>query len=136
MVREDGPADLIVRMRKLAGSSVVGRAMDCFYCLSMWIAVPFALLIGQSWVERALLWPALSGAAIALELLMARLRPTQPAVYAEDAAQTPVEESDVQLWEITTKHADDRDDADWNVARGKPCPPAIHDRVRASADDV
>src|SRR5262245_44416984 len=90
---EDGHGEIVVKLRKLAADGVVGQAMDCFYCLSMWIAVPFALLIGQSWLERALLWPALSGAAIGIELLMARLRPAQPApptmvVYAEDAAQT------------------------------------------------
>jgi hypothetical protein len=135
---EDGPGEIVIKLRKLAADGVVGQAMDCFYCLSMWIAMPFALLVGQSWLERALLWPALSGAAIAVELLMARLRPTPPAVavYAEDAAQASVEESDVQLWEFTTKHEDDRDDANRNVARGKPCSSAIHDRACASGSDV
>jgi hypothetical protein len=30
---EDGPWDVIVRLRRVAGDSFVGRLMDCFYCL-------------------------------------------------------------------------------------------------------
>lgn len=41
--------------------------MDCFYCLSLWIALPFGILLGETWKERLLLWLALSGAAILLE---------------------------------------------------------------------
>ena len=71
LVAEDGPADIVVRLRKAAGSGPIGRAMDCFYCLSVWIAVPFAIITGGSWLERALLWPALSGGAIIVERLTA-----------------------------------------------------------------
>ena len=45
LVEEDGPADLVVRLRMRLGDSVLGRAMDCFYCLSLWIGAAFALLI-------------------------------------------------------------------------------------------
>ena len=75
---EDGPDDVIVKLRWWAGNSLIGQAMDCFYCLSLWVAVPFALLIGQSWLERALLWPALSAGAIALNLTLQRLKPAAP----------------------------------------------------------
>ncbi len=64
---EDGPAEVLVRLRQLAGSRFLGRLLDCFYCLSLWIAVPFALVLASGWHERLLLWPALSGAAILLE---------------------------------------------------------------------
>lgn len=114
---EDGPGDVIVKLRRLAGDSVTGQAMDCFYCLSLWIAAPFALVIGQGWLERALLWPALSAGAIALDFALQHLKPTSPAVrYAEDEPQpqpqSKQEESHVQLWEITTNHGENRDDAD------------------------
>jgi uncharacterized protein DUF1360 len=66
---EDGPADLFVRLRRLAGHSLFGQLLDCFYCLSVWIALPFALWLGRGWQERLLLVPALSAGAIVLERL-------------------------------------------------------------------
>jgi hypothetical protein len=67
---EDGPADLVFRLRAWVGNSAVGRAMDCFYCLSVWIALPFALLLTGNWLDRMLGWLALSGAACLLEKLV------------------------------------------------------------------
>jgi len=77
---EDGPGKLLVRLRTLAGSGFWGEMLDCFYCLSLWVAAPFALILADVWSERLLLWPALSGAAILLE----RATASAPAVYAED----------------------------------------------------
>ena len=82
---EDGPWDLIVRLRSAAGSGVLGRLIDCFYCLSLWISIPFACSIGGSWRERLLLWPALSAAAIFIERLTGFREPLPTgAVYFED----------------------------------------------------
>jgi hypothetical protein len=67
LAKEDGPFDLVFRMRKTLGNSLFGKLMDCFYCLSLWIAVPFALYGGHGWVDGLLLWLALSGAACLLE---------------------------------------------------------------------
>jgi len=64
---EDGPWDLMVRLRRLAGNTVVGSLLDCFYCLSLWIAAPLAWLLGHMWLERGLLWLAFSAGAILLE---------------------------------------------------------------------
>jgi len=76
LVEEDGPWDLVVRLRRLLGDSVAGRAMDCFYCMSIWLAAPvaFALTRGAqvSIVDRALVWLALSGGACLLERATAR----------------------------------------------------------------
>ena len=69
---EDGPWDVVVRLRLWAGSGMAGQAMDCFYCLSLWVALPFAVLLGGSLLETCLLWPALSGAAILLDRLSVR----------------------------------------------------------------
>jgi hypothetical protein len=77
---EDGPGKLLARMRTLAGSGFWGEMLDCFYCLSLWVAAPFALILGGEWSERLLLWPALSGAAILLE----RATASAPVVYTED----------------------------------------------------
>ena len=65
--KEDGPGDIIVRAREKIGPGALGRMLDCFYCLSIWIAVPFTFWAGSSWSERIVLWPALSGGAILLE---------------------------------------------------------------------
>lgn len=64
---EDGPWHVLSRLRKLAGDGVWSGGLDCFYCLSVWISVPFAAGLGPTWTARLLLWPALSGMAILLE---------------------------------------------------------------------
>ena len=70
---EDGPWDSIVTLRRWAGDSAAGRAMDCFYCLSLWVAPPFAAALAPDWRRGLLLWLALSGAAIMLETARAAL---------------------------------------------------------------
>jgi hypothetical protein len=80
---EDGPWDLFVAIRKLAGRGFFGKLLDCFHCLSIWVAIPVALLIAKGWKERLLVWLALSGAAILLE--RATNHPSvSPAIYSED----------------------------------------------------
>ena len=78
LAAEDGPADIIVRLRRLAGNGFLGRLLDCFYCLSLWIAIPAAWLLGNSWGERMLLWLSLSGAAILLERSTTPIRSFPP----------------------------------------------------------
>jgi hypothetical protein len=60
---EDGPFDIVVRLRKRAGDGFFGSLMDCFYCLSIWMAAPFAALLAKDWVTGIVTWLALSGAA-------------------------------------------------------------------------
>jgi hypothetical protein len=74
---EDGPGDIFVRLRRLFGSSFAGRVLDCFYCLSLWVAAPFAWIAGTTWSERGLLWLSFSAGAILLERATART-PTAP----------------------------------------------------------
>lgn len=82
---EDGPWNLLARFRHRAGAGVWADLLDCFYCLSIWIAAPFALLIGEGWRERLILWPALSAGAILLERLTEPRRDVPPpAIYFED----------------------------------------------------
>jgi hypothetical protein len=68
---EDGPGDVAARLRRAAGAGFLGAALDCFNCLSLWVAAPFAAGLGDGLGERLLLWPALSGGAILLERLTA-----------------------------------------------------------------
>jgi len=87
---EDGPADVIVRLRRFAGGGFWGDLLDCFYCLSLWVAAPFAVLIGGDGVERLLLWPALSAGAILLERVTRETPPVPPAVFIEDKENSGV----------------------------------------------
>ena len=80
---EDGPWDLVVRLRRKVGNGFWGQLQDCFYCLSLWVALPFALLLGETLREQLLLWPALSTGAIFLERLMPREGSSAPAHYIE-----------------------------------------------------
>jgi hypothetical protein len=80
---EDGPWQVFVKLRRAAGNGFFGELLDCFYCLSVWMAAPFAYLFGETWTERLLLVPALSALAIIIE----RLTATEPPMphYVEDA---------------------------------------------------
>jgi hypothetical protein len=81
---EDGPADLLVRLRRRVGQGFWGGLLDCFYCLSLWLAAPFALAIGGGWADRLLLWPALSAGAVLLERVTAPQSSIPLAPYFEE----------------------------------------------------
>jgi len=77
---EDGPWRVLARLRALTRTGLRGDLLDCFYCLSLWMAMPFAWWLGGSSAERLLMWPAISGAAILLERAAGPARPA----YFED----------------------------------------------------
>jgi hypothetical protein len=88
LANEDGPADLIFRFRALLGQSLAGRLMDCFNCLSLWIAAPAALFVSRRPIEWLFAWLAVSGAACLLERVV-----REPAVM-QSAPQSPEGEID------------------------------------------
>jgi hypothetical protein len=67
LAEEDGPAETVVRLRAWAGEGWIGELMDCFYCLSAWVAAPLAITVTPRRREAPLVWLALSGAACLLE---------------------------------------------------------------------
>ena len=69
LASEDGPADLIARIRARLGEGIVGQLMDCFNCLSFWIAAPAAVFVTRNLLDWVLVWVALSGGACLLERL-------------------------------------------------------------------
>ncbi|MGC3999362.1 MAG: hypothetical protein QM767_18740 [Anaeromyxobacter sp.] len=69
VVAEDGPWNLVARLRLLAGAGMLGQLMDCFKCASLWVSVPFAAWLSGGWREGGLAWLAFSGGAILLERL-------------------------------------------------------------------
>ena len=83
--KEDGPFDIIFLLRRKAGAGFFGSLLDCFYCLSIWMALPFGLWLGDGWLEKIITWLALSGAACLLEQATSRQNnKDKPSDYTED----------------------------------------------------
>jgi Protein of unknown function (DUF1360) len=83
LAKEDGPWDAIVALRLRVADGFVGSLMDCFYCLSLWMAAPAAYLVMSRWREWPMLWLAISGAACLLERLTERPGTTQTVPQGE-----------------------------------------------------
>ena len=64
---EDGPADMFVRVRKKIRTHFLAELMDCFQCMSLWIAAPFGWYMSGKPLEWIVTWLGLSGAACLLE---------------------------------------------------------------------
>ncbi|MBI4716519.1 MAG: hypothetical protein HY763_01830 [Planctomycetes bacterium] len=67
VAREAGPWDVLLRLREGLGRTFWGELMDCFKCLSVWVAAPFAVFVGGFSAGTFVIWLGLSGAAILLE---------------------------------------------------------------------
>jgi hypothetical protein len=80
LASEDGPADLIVRFRRLLGQSVAGKLLDCFNCLSLWVAAATALFVSAKPLDWLSVWLAVSGGACALEEFLQEPVVIQPTV--------------------------------------------------------
>jgi len=76
----DGPWGVIAKLRARPGIRMPGRLMDCFYCLSLWIALPLAVFTSSGWLGIAVHWLALSGAASLLERSASGTNPELPIV--------------------------------------------------------
>ncbi len=76
-VFEEGPFEVFERIRYAAGVyfldpdtqrpvGMFGKLLECFWCTSFWVAVPFGLTLTVSW-QIIVIVPALSAGAILLE---------------------------------------------------------------------
>jgi Protein of unknown function (DUF1360) len=92
LASEDGPADIVARARSWLADSIVGGLIDCFGCLSIWVAIPLAFFVTTSPLELVLTWLALSGAAFLLE----RMSP-EPLVIERIAESTQGDSTDGML---------------------------------------
>ena len=92
---EEGPWHVFAQLRRGIDGLFRTTAASCFYCASVWIAIPPALWMATGLVERLLLWLALSGAAIVLE--RATRTPVPAAQYFEHPAPIQGEEDDGML---------------------------------------
>lgn len=100
LAHEDGPADLIVRLRAALGNSFAGALMDCFKCLSLWIAAPAALFVAHTPLDWLFAWLALSGAACLLQRLVPEPAETQPYLQPSEGEVSHV------LWSETSRPAE------------------------------
>jgi hypothetical protein len=64
---EDGPFEVIIKVRKLFGNTFLGKLMDCFYCLSIWIGLGLACFEENHSIEIIILTLYYSGSSILLE---------------------------------------------------------------------
>jgi hypothetical protein len=69
LAHEDGPADLVVRLRQRLGNGFLGSLMDCFQCLSLWVAAALAGFVTTRPLDLLVCWLAISGAACLLQRL-------------------------------------------------------------------
>jgi Protein of unknown function (DUF1360) len=67
LASEDGPGGVVARLRQRLGASAYGQLVDCFGCLSVWVALPLAFFVSEGLLNLVMTWLALSGAAFLLE---------------------------------------------------------------------
>ncbi|MGH9848053.1 MAG: DUF1360 domain-containing protein, partial [Blastocatellia bacterium] len=107
--REDGPAYIVVRLRARLGDGLLGQLMDCFKCLSLWVAAPMALFVFQRPLEWTVGWLAISGAACLLEQIDQQPVVIQPIPQIQEGAN-----DNGMLWTETTdsqKYGDAHEEA-------------------------
>ena len=66
LTQETGPWDMFTALRRVAGESMLGHALQCFYCTSVWVAAPLAVLVTPWSLRTPVTWLALSGGACLL----------------------------------------------------------------------
>ena len=84
LTAEDGPWNVLARLRRSAGDGFWGDLLDCFYCSSLWVSVPFALLLAEGWRDGLLSWLAFSAGSCVLERATGPGPVLAPALYQED----------------------------------------------------
>jgi len=88
VAREDGPGDLVFRIRLAAGQGLLAQAMDCFHCVALWVAAPVALVVADSAATWLVAWLGLAGAASIAERLVAAHEPSIKGVLDHELLRT------------------------------------------------
>jgi transposase len=83
IAHEDGPADLIYKMRRWMGAGFWGQLFDCFLCFSLLVAAAMAFFVASRPTAWVVSWLAISGGACLLERLSARESAAAPPVVIE-----------------------------------------------------
>ena len=69
--QEDGPFSVFGFIRRQA--QLITRVFKCFWCLSVWISIPFATFMSHSIFEFVITWLAYSAGAIFINEIMEAL---------------------------------------------------------------
>ena len=69
---EDGPFDIIFKLRKFVGNGFFGKLMDCFDCVSIWVSIIPAIYFGNNLMCKIILTLSFSGGAILLEKITSK----------------------------------------------------------------
>ena len=64
---ESGPFDVFYKMRLKFKNKFLGNLLNCIQCLSIWIAIPFSLWIGKSFMGIVVVWLGLSSIVCIIE---------------------------------------------------------------------
>lgn len=48
LAQEDGPGGIVARLRSRLGNGVLGNLLDCFLCVSVWVALPLAFFVDRN----------------------------------------------------------------------------------------
>jgi hypothetical protein len=117
---EEGPWNMVTRVRDLAGEGIIGSILDCFYCLSVWVAAPVALWLGNAWGERVLLWLSLSAGAILLERITGSGIGLPLASIVKEQTEKEKEDVLLQPGQNTSQAKGDSRDAESRARSGDP----------------
>ena len=94
VAKEDGPFDVVLRARARAGTSVLGRLMDCPYCVSVWAALPLAGWLirrdGRPIADLVLVWLAISAGACLIEQATSDGPQPDGVEVVEQSSESPV----------------------------------------------
>lgn len=113
---EDGPAQIVARVRGRLGSGEFGQLMDCFQCLSVWAALPIAASVGGRRRDRILIWLAISGAACLVERSSDAVSALPEIIYTTQTGGT----DDVLRTAPSTGRSAHSPDPGCDTARGSP----------------
>lgn len=67
LAHEDGPWEIVYRLRRRLGDGQLGKLVDCTGCNSLWLSLPAASYLSQWGKGLVLFWLALSAGAMFLE---------------------------------------------------------------------
>lgn len=135
LAREDGPFDLIIRFRAWVGEGFIGSLMDCYQCLSIWVAVPMAFFVTQKPIDFLVSCFAVSGAACLLERIGQEAVVMQPFLETKEGETKEGETKNGMLW---TEAGSSETDGAPETARGsgghtEPAPPDFAGKHDAAA---
>ena len=87
LAHEDGPWDVIYRIRKRLGDGQLGRMMDYVGCNSIWVSLPAASYLKPMGENFVLIWLSLSAGTLFLEGMYGLLQRKAEGPYGSHRAR-------------------------------------------------